>query len=161
MDPRICREHLERLLIEEAATLARLEGLLEKEHEFITSNDVDALEKAGEDRQSCITALIAIEDERRSLCRMMNVSPDHAGVDKLLQWCDPSRQLLNHRLACAQRATQCRALNDRNGALVTARLKRVEGMLGVITGRAGQTQVYGSKGGYDSPSRSDRVLARV
>ena len=46
MDPRICREHLERLLIEEAATLARLEQLLEKEHEFITSNDVDALEKA-------------------------------------------------------------------------------------------------------------------
>ena len=125
------------------------------------ANDVDALENAGEARQSCITALIAIEDERRSLCRMMNVSPDPAGIEKLLQWCDPSRQLLDRRLACSQRATQCRSLNDRNGALVTARLKRVEGMLGVITGRAGQTQVYGSKGGYDSPSRSDRVLARV
>lgn len=161
MDPRICREHLERLLIEEAATLVRLEELLEKEHGFITSNDVDALENAGEARQSCITALIAIEDERRSLCRMMNVSPDPAGIEKLLQWCDPSRQLLDRRLACSQRATQCRSLNDRNGALVTARLKRVEGMLGVITGRAGQTQVYGSKGGYESASRNDRVLARV
>jgi flagellar biosynthesis/type III secretory pathway chaperone len=161
MDPRICREHLERLLIEEAATLTRLEELLQKEHEFLTSNDVEELEKAGEARQSCITALIGIEDERRSLCRMMNVSTDAAGLDKLLSWCDPSRQLAPHRAACAQRATQCRGLNDRNGALVTARLKRVEGMLAVITGRTNQTKVYGSNGGYEASGRSDRVLARA
>lgn len=161
MDPRICREHLERLLIEEAAALARLEELLEKEHEFLTANDVEELEKAGEARQSCISALIAIEDERRSLCRMMNVSPDVAGIEKLLQWCDPSRQLAASRIACSQRATKCRSLNDRNGALVSARLKRVEGMLGVITGRASQVKVYGSNGAYESTGRSDRVLARV
>ncbi|HMN45266.1 MAG TPA: flagellar protein FlgN [Povalibacter sp.] len=161
MDPRICRDTLERLLAEEAATLSRLEELLDQEHEFLTSNDVEALEKAGEARQSCIAALIAIEDERRSLCRMMNVSADAAGLDKLLNWCDPSRQLKTRWAACAQRAAHCRSLNDRNGALVTARLKRVEGMLGVITGRASQPKVYGSKGAYETTGRSDRVIARV
>ncbi|HEY6644872.1 flagellar protein FlgN [Povalibacter sp.] len=161
MDPRICRDTLERLLTEEAGTLARLEELLDKEHEFLTSNDVDELEKAGEARQSCIAAMIAIEDERRSLCRMMSVSADAMGLDKLLNWCDPSHQLKTRWAACAQRAAHCRSLNDRNGALVAARLKRVEGMLGVITGRASQPKVYGSKGSYEVSGRSDRVIARV
>lgn len=161
MDPRVCREHLERLLVEEASTLARLEELLDKEHQYLETNDIDELERAGEARQSCIMALVAIEDERRSLCRMMNVSADAIGLDKLLNWCDPSHQMKARWAACGERAARCRALNDRNGALVTARLKRVEGMLDVITGRANQPKVYGSKGGYDTPNRSDRVLATV
>ncbi|MFL6619443.1 MAG: flagella synthesis protein FlgN [Povalibacter sp.] len=161
MDPRVCREHLEKLLVEEASTLARLEELLDKEHEYLESNNVEELERAGDARQTCIMALVAIEDERRSLCRMMNVSADAIGLDKLLNWCDPSRELKTRWAACANRASRCRTLNDRNGALVAARLKRVEGMLDVITGRANQPKVYGSKGGYDTPGRSDRVLATV
>lgn len=161
MDPRVCREHLDKLLIEEASTLARLEELLDKEYEFLESNNIEELERAGEARQSCIMALVAVEDERRSLCRMMNISADAMGLDKLLNWCDPSRELKRRWAACADRAARCRSLNDRNGALVSARLKRVEGMLDVITGRANQPKMYGSKGGYEAPSRSDRVIATV
>ena len=161
MDPRVCREHLDKLLIEEASTLARLEELLDKEYEFLESNNIEELERAGEARQSCIMALVAVEDERRSLCRMMNISADAMGLDKLLNWCDPSRELKRRWAACADRAARCRSLNDRNGALVSARLKRVEGMLDVITGRANQPKMYGSKGGYEATSRSDRVIATV
>lgn len=161
MDANICREHLEKLLVEETGTLARLEELLDQEHQYLVANDVDQLERAGEARQSCVIALVAIEDERRSLCRMLNVPTDATGLDKLLNWCDPSQQLKRRWAACADSAARCRDLNDRNGALVTARLKRVEGMLDVITGRAGQPKVYGSKGGYDSPGRSQHVIATV
>lgn len=161
MDPRVCREHLDKLLIEEASTLARLEELLDKEYEFLESNNIEELERAGEARQSCIMALVAVEDERRSLCRMLNISADAMGLDKLLNWCDPSRELKRRWAACADRAARCRSLNDRNGALVSARLKRVEGMLDVITGRANQPKMYGSKGGYEATSRSDRVIATV
>jgi len=161
LDPHICREHLEKLLHEETGTLTRLERLLDQEHDYLVANDVDALDHAGEARQSCILALVAIEDERRSLCRALNVSADAAGLDKLLNWCDPSHQLKKRWATCADRAEHCRGLNDRNGALVTARLKRVEGMLDVITGRANQPKMYGSKGGYDVPGRSPNVLATV
>lgn len=161
MDPKICHEHLEKLLVEETGTLARLEELLDKEHEFLLANDVDQLERAGEARQSCIIALVAIEDERRSLCRAMSVPADASGLDKLLAWCDPSHRLKARWAACADRAARCRNLNDRNGALVSARLKRVEGMLGVITGRANQPKVYGSKGGYESSGRGVHVIATV
>lgn len=161
MDPHVCRDTLERLLVEEAATLTRLEALLDKEHEFLIANDVEQLERAGEARQSCIGALVAIEDERRSMCRMMNISADAVGLDKLLAWCDPSNELKRRWAACADRAARCRGLNDRNGALVSARLKRVEGMLDVITGRANQPKMYGSKGSYEVSGRSPNVIARV
>lgn len=161
MDPSACRELLEKLLAEEVAALTRLEGLLDKEHGFLVANDIEELERAGDARQACVGILVRVEDERRSLCRMMNVPADPAGLEKLLTWCDPSRVLKTRWAACADRAARCRSLNDRNGALVTSRLKRVEGMLDVITGRANQPKVYGRKGGYDVSGRSDHVLATV
>jgi len=42
VDPGVCREHLSKLLAEEAASLARLETLLDREHELITANDIEA-----------------------------------------------------------------------------------------------------------------------
>lgn len=161
MDPKICREHLDRLISDEVASLRRLAVLLDKEHEYILANDIEALDRAGEARQTCVGELLRIEDERRSLCRMMNLPSDVAGIDKLLTWCDSSRTLQRRWAECAELATNCRSLNDRNGALVTVRLKRVEGLLDVLTGRSSQPKVYGSKGGYDNPGRSAHVLATV
>jgi flagellar biosynthesis protein FlgN len=161
VDPTVCREHLERLLAEEIKSLAELEKLLDREHELLVGNDVEALERAGIARQACISELLRIEDERRSLCRMMNVPADMTGLDRLLTWCDPSRALRRRWANCAEIATRCRGLNDRNGALVAARMKNVEGMLDIITGRANQPKVYGRQGAFDVPGRSARVLATV
>lgn len=161
MDPRVCREHLEKLLAEETNTLAQLETLLDREHDLLTANDIDELERAGEARQQCVGTLVRIEDERRSLCRMMNVPADVTGLDRLLTWCDPTKALRRRWTECAERATRCRHLNERNGALVTARLKKVEGALDVLTGRANQPKVYGRQGAFQAPTRTARVLATV
>jgi flagellar biosynthesis/type III secretory pathway chaperone len=161
LNPSVCREHLDKLFAEEAGALARLEELLDKEHEFLLANDVDEFERAGEARQACIAQLVRIEDERRSLCRMMNVSADHLGLEKLFTWCDPSRKLKDRLTACSERAGRCRSLNDRNGALVTARLKRVEGLLGVITGRANQPKMYGRQGTYQNVAPASRLNTSV
>jgi flagellar biosynthesis/type III secretory pathway chaperone len=161
VDPKICREHLDRLIIEEANSLRHLEVLLDTEHDYLLANNIEELERAGEARQVCVGQLLRIEDERRSLCRMMNLSTDVLGIEKLLAWCDPSRNLQRRWAECAGLATSCRSRNDRNGALVTMRLKRVEGMLDVLTGRSNQPKVYGSTGAYTSSGRSANVLARV
>jgi flagellar biosynthesis protein FlgN len=160
VDPVVCREHLDKLLAEETAALAQLETLLDREHELLLANDVDGLDRAGEARQACVGTLVRAEDERRSLCRMMNVPADHQGLGRLLAWCDPSRTLQRRWAECGERAARCRQLNDRNGALVAARLKRVEGVLEVLTGRA-QPKVYARQGGLEAPGRSPRVLATV
>ena len=161
INPHACREHLDKLLAEEASALAQLETLLDREHELLLANDIDALDRAGESRQACIGTLLHVEDERRSLCRMLNLPTGPAGLEKLMQWCDPSRTLQRRWAECAKRATRCRELNDRNGALVTARLKKVEGMLDVLTGRASQPKVYGRQGMFQQPRANQRVLASV
>lgn len=161
MDPKVCREHLDRLISDEIASLRELEVLLDKEHEFILANDIEQLDQAGDARQVCVGTLLRVEDERRTLCRMMNLPTDVQGIEKLLAWCDSSRALQRRWAECSDLATNCRTRNERNGALVTARLKRVEGLLDVLTGRSGQPKVYGSKGGYDTSGRSAHVLATV
>ncbi|NLG77134.1 MAG: flagellar protein FlgN [Xanthomonadaceae bacterium] len=161
MDSTVCREHLEKLLIEEAGVLERLQSALDREHELLIANDVDALERAGEERQTCIGDLLRIEEERRSMCRMMNLPADITGLERLLGWCDTSGELKQRWADCADRAGRCRASNDRNGALVAARMKKVEGMLDVLTGRASEPKTYGKQGAYESSSTGARVHVSV
>ena len=161
MNPSVCRETLDKLFAEEAGALARLEEILDREHEFLVANDVDEFERTGEARQACVANLVRIEDERRSLCRMMNVSADPLGLEKLIAWCDPARSLKKRVDACTERAGRCRSLNDRNGALVNARLKNVEGLLGVITGRANQPKTYGRQGTYQNLTPASRLNTSV
>ena len=64
MDPVVCRDTLGKLIAEESSTLDQLLQLLDREHELIVANDVDALERAGHARQNCVGTLLRIEDDR-------------------------------------------------------------------------------------------------
>ena len=158
MDASVCRDHLARLISEESASLTQLEALLGQEHDTLVANNVEALEQATQKRQVAISALLRIEDERRSLCQMHGQSADVVGLEKLLAWCDPRGTLKAHWADCAALAGRCRDLNERNGALVMARMKRVEGLLGVITRRE-TVATYGPQGGAYQAPRAGGVLA--
>ncbi len=148
LDPMLARQHLEQLFTAEASNLERLEKLLIQEHELLLGSDLEALDRTGDARQTCIAELLRIDDERRSLCRMLGFESDPEGLRRLLQWCDPANGLLARWNACLLKATKCRNANDQNGALVTAKLKRVEGLLGLLTGRDSSTAVYSAQGSY-------------
>jgi len=158
LEPAACREALASILSTEASALTELAGLLEREHGLLEANDVDSLERVMEERQETVGRLLRAEDERRNLCRMHGREPDAAGSEQLMAWCDPSGTLRPQWAQCASGAARCRELNDRNGALVMARMKRVETLLGVLTGKAQETPTYGPKGAYAAP-RAGRVLA--
>lgn len=132
MEPIKCRELLGRLLADETRLLATLEQQLGREHELLKSNDVDGLDLAARERQTCVAGLMRIDDERRNLCRLLGRSPDQAGLAALLEWCDPQGSLAAAHAECALHAQRCREQNDRNGALVAARLSRVSGMLNML-----------------------------
>jgi flagellar biosynthesis/type III secretory pathway chaperone len=139
--------------------LGELAGLLEREHAILVANDVESLDKAMQERQIVVGRLLQIEEERRALCRAHGKAADVNGLQQLLAWCDP-RGTLKARLAeSTDGAFRCRTLNDKNGALVLARMRRVEGLLGAITGQRPETPpTYGPKG-YTSAPRAGRVLA--
>jgi len=145
VDAALTRDHLARLLDEENRALAEFENLLEREHTALSSRDIDALEALADARQSSVTGMLRLEDERRSLCSMLGYETDLAGLGKLIAWCDPRRSLAAPYEECATRARRCRDLNDRNGVLVGAHIKRVEGLLGAITGNASEPRAYGPR----------------
>jgi flagellar biosynthesis/type III secretory pathway chaperone len=157
MDPDVCREHLAQVLAEEAALLAELHGLLEREHEVLGAKDPVALEKAILARQERVGALARLEEHRRAFCSMHGYSPDYAGLEKMLLWCDPHGTLVSHLRECAKRAADCRDLNDRNGKVVATKLKRVEGLLEALTGRPATADTY-SADGTTAATRPGRVL---
>lgn len=158
MDPGVCREHLTTLLREESELLAQLEGLLAQESHVLETSDIRTLESTTRARQERMGALASIEEQRRSLCAMHGFSADRMGLDSLMAWCDSEGKLLSRLRECAERAVRCRDLNDRNGIIVAARLKRVEGMLDALTGRPTRTDTYGPRG-YSGPNtRPGRVL---
>ena len=146
MDAALTRDTLGRLLAEENAALSEFESLLDQEHGALAKRDIDALESLAETRQASILRLLKIEEERRSVCGMLGYDSDLNGLAKLIAWCDPARTLLRPYDECANRARKCRDLNDRNGVLVGAQIKRVEGMLGALTGANAEPRAYGPRG---------------
>jgi flagellar biosynthesis protein FlgN len=153
-----CREALASILTQEVSALAEIAGLLDREHALLVANDVETLETVMEERQVSVGKLLSAEEERRTLCRMHGREPDAKGIEQLMAWCDPRGTLKSHWTDCANGAARCRDLNDRNGALVTARMKRVETLLTALTGQTQEAPTYGPKGAY-APARSGRVLA--
>ena len=146
MDAILTRDTLGRLLAEENVALSEFESLLDQEHGALATRDIDALESLAESRQNSIIRLLKIEEERRSICGMLGYDTDLQGLAKLIAWCDPSRTLARPYDECATRARKCRDLNDRNGVLVGAQIKRVEGLLGAMTGAPSEPRAYGPRG---------------
>ena len=145
MDASLTRDHLARLLADENSALAEFEMLLDREHAALRSRDIDALEQLSGARQSSVTSLLKLEDERRSVCSMHGHDTDLTGLARLIAWCDPQRTLIAAYDECSTRARKCRDLNDRNGLLVGAQIKRVEGLLGAITGTGPAPRGYGPR----------------
>jgi len=146
VDADLTRDTLGRLLAEENAALAEFAALLDKEHDALRGRNIDALETLADARQASVVKLLKIEEERRSLCSMLGYDTDLAGLAKLLAWCDPAHTLGKRYAECATRARDCRDLNNRNGVLVGAQIKRVEGLLGAMTGSPTEPRAYGPRG---------------
>lgn len=138
------RSVLSRLLEEERRLLTQLEQLLDREKNILLEDESpEQLERACRDRQECMVALLRLQDERQGLLRVAGYSTDNAGLAGLIKDCDPERSLPARWAECAELAKRCRALNDHNGALVTSRMRRIQGMLEVLTGKRGEKTTYG------------------
>jgi len=148
MDANACRAQLARMLSDETNLLGVLAQQLQREHELLVANDVESLEQAADARQNSIATLARLDEERRGLCRMLGYSADQPGLSALLRWCDPTASLTSVHAVVAQQAQTCREQNDRNGALVNARLNRLSGMLDMLNGSNGAARTYEARGAH-------------
>jgi len=147
MDANQCRQFFEQSLNNEAAVLRDLNELLDKEHQLIVNDEIDDLEKTGPLRDTFISTLLKIDADRIALCRATGKPTNKQGLEQLLNWCDPQHQLHKRWEQSAEQLQHCRTLNDRNGALVNTRLKRVEGVLDAMSGGQRRNErTYSSRG---------------
>jgi flagellar biosynthesis/type III secretory pathway chaperone len=156
-DAEVCREHLASLLGEETAALRELEDLLSREYDVLGAKNLAAIERTALIRAEMMGGLARIEEQRRALCTIHGYTPDWLGLESLMQWCDAEGTLLHLLRECARRATNCRDLNNKNGTLVQARLKQVEGLLAALT-PSSQPVTYGPRGGTGPAGRRSREL---
>jgi len=134
MDATQCRQYLEQSLANEAIVLKELNALLDQEHDLIVNDEIDELDKTSPQRDSYIAKLLKLDADRIALCRATGNSGDKTGLKRLLDWCDPQGKLHVRWSQSVKAVQQCRTLNDRNGALVNTRLKRVDGVLDALSG---------------------------
>ncbi len=148
MEPSTCREQIGKLIAEEAAALTELIRFLEREHEHLAANDVTALEEAVRERQSSVARVVRADERRTALCRQLGHGGDARGLEQVMRWCDPGGTLAGDWMRCKEVAARCRALNDRNGTLVSARLRHVQARLATLIQSRGETVAYGPRGAY-------------
>jgi flagellar biosynthesis/type III secretory pathway chaperone len=160
MDPGLCREHLAEIVAEELQLLAQLEQLLQEERDVIASGDLKGLQRSTERRQERMGGLARLESQRASLSSMHGQSTDPKALERLLAWCDPRGMLRALFTESRERAMRCRQLNDRNGAMVRARLTRVSERLQVLRGGNTGATTYGPRGAL-ARTRGARVLGSV
>lgn len=147
MEPADCREKLGGILLETLSALEDLASTLEREHQLLASNEVAALHGAMRERQRTIARVVRLDEARERLCRQIGHSADPRGLQRLFGWCDPQGALAGQWAHCASLAARCRALNDRNATLVTARLRHVQGRLGALLKGRREAVTYGPRGG--------------
>jgi flagella synthesis protein FlgN len=157
MDAAACRVQLARIIAEETRLLNELAPLLEREHGFLQADDAASLESTARERQKCVAGIYRCDEERRDLCHSAGRPEDLKGLEDLMRWCDPQGTLAPGWAQCSAAAASCRGLNDRNGALVGARLKHVQDRLGVLIEGRRDAMTYGRRG-TDAPPASGRLV---
>ena len=145
VQPGDIRQHLERVLNDEARHLAELERLLIRETVVVNGDDAAAIERIGDVRRSCLDKLTRLDAERLAPGRMLAFGDGREGFGKLLAWCDSGDALRTRWEQNLLIARRCKDLNDRNGAVVALKLSQVRQALAQLRG-GGSVPVYGRQG---------------
>lgn len=132
------------VLVDMQQAANELMQVLEAERAALNTTNCDALDQAGARKQACMAQLEQLDGERQLLFRERSSIGDMAekawaGITQVLQHC--------HRQ------------NQRNGSAVNQRLTLVRQALGVLTGHAGESGLYGRSGALQASLRSQAIAA--
>jgi flagellar biosynthesis/type III secretory pathway chaperone len=128
------QQHLNRILVEEAQLLSELQTVLEQETDILCGDDAEAIQRIGSNRHRCVDRLSGLGVERNDASRMLSFGTDRVGLEKMFDWADPSGALRARWSSNLELARRCKSFNDKNGAIVAAKLNRVQQLLGKLRG---------------------------
>jgi flagellar biosynthesis/type III secretory pathway chaperone len=145
VQPHEVHAHLVRVLAEEGRLLGEFEAVLREETEVLRGENAEAIARIGDNRHRYVDALSKLDVERISTCRMLSFGNGPEAMGRLLEWADPSGGLKSRWTGNLELARRCKSINDQNGAIVSAKLGRVQQLLGKLRG-TGAPSVYSARG---------------
>jgi flagellar biosynthesis/type III secretory pathway chaperone len=145
VQPHDVHAHLVGVLAEEGRLLGELEAVLRQETDVLRGEDAEAIARIGDNRHRYVDTLGRLDAERISTCRMLSFGNGPEAMAHLLEWADPSGALKARWADNLELARRCKAINDQNGAIVSAQLGRVQQLLGKLRG-TGAPPVYSARG---------------
>lgn len=155
-----CRQRLGEILVREIECAAAFVQVLNAEKTALAGRDPGALETAVEAKQRCAEELQELDRQRVELLKSAGFSPDRAGVESCIQWCDADDSLSPRWQRLLALLEQCRDLNLANGNLLELNRHHAERALAILRGQQPDAKLYGPAGETTTGSLS-RTLGWV
>lgn len=145
-----CRD-LKELLDRQLVALEAVLETLRRERAALAARDAAALEQIATEKQERLAAAATLERQRREL------APDPEAMERLAE----ATNALDGWARLLDLTRLCRDQNEENGRIIQLQQRRVENTLGLLRGRAGQSDLYGPDGANRRPGQARTPLTSV
>ncbi len=142
--------NLLQLFTDDIGHAQRLLELMDEEFQVLGERDLARLESLLAEKQTLLAQLDQHGRQRSQVLASLQLSADHAGLQRLAERSPQGQQLLERGDELGQLLDACKAANERNGRLIRANRTSVGSMLGIL--RGGETP-----GLYDSRGATARI----
>lgn len=153
-DPLQFKVAFENIFESKVAHLEELLTTIFSERDALSSNLIEELEKAAEQKQTLMHSVEQnIQQSMTLLEHLKQTLPGHS-QKAILNWCDPSGGLNQLRDRITDISSRCQSENNRNGIQVRRQSQHVHTALNILRGEGISSAFYGATG---EPSRDHGV----
>jgi flagellar biosynthesis protein FlgN len=150
---------LDALLSKEISVINKLIELFQQEHQILSSNELDKLEALSRRKLKTLQALENAEHERGNWLQAAGWDRGGNAMVQLLSLQAPGSKADSAWRELLKLASDAKALNQRNGALVQSKMNLNEQYLQILVNAGNRLAVYGADGKTLTPTGS-RPLAK-
>lgn len=143
---------LTQLLTKQTSLAQKLLDKLTDEHEVLSSNDSDSLDRVVEQKQVLMQQLETGMTTINHALSEQGFSADISGLDSLLQQLPENTPLHRQWHKLQELAKQCQEKNMVNGGIVCLKQRHIRQALDILTGNQSSKNTYDKQGEVDTRS---------
>ena len=121
------RERFVELIGKSVSHAVGLKESLESERQALEDGDTQNLFAALDNKARCADELQSLEEQRLTLCSQLGFEHGPTQMQHVIEWCDREFVVANCWQHLLDVASECRALNLTNGAIIRGRKSQIDG----------------------------------
>lgn len=144
-------------------TMSELSVVLDSEHQALTAEDVDSLQKAAAGKEHLSDKVEQLEAHRCALLQARGLDNDLAGMKRLIEQASSHKEdeLFKIWNMVAELAQECTAKNKLNGIIIEAKRRHTNAALSILQGyQSDQTELYDAEGATVQ-NKNNSTIARA